>query len=201
PGCHTMTFTSGYLLYTSAFKSSTLPVILNTRPARDAEKSWSRIGITTFGRRSPTACAASSGSMASVLRQRSWSPSAGRKATSITGNPSATRVSSGKKIVSPASIRASATAAASAPRHSTTALEARSLRGLRRDAEGSQVAETVSEAHDLPPRFSHGRRDERIHALGHCHIGGTAHVVWALPPKVVGTAHRHVQIHSHTTSS
>src|SRR5262245_35534349 len=47
-----------------------------------------------------------------------------------------------------ASIMASATPAASAPRHSPAALEARSLRGLRCDAEGSQVAETVSEAGD-----------------------------------------------------
>jgi hypothetical protein len=41
----------------------------------------------------------------------------------------------------------------------------------------------------------------RIQALGRCHIGGGAHCVWALPPKVGGTAHRHVQVHSHTTSA
>jgi hypothetical protein len=48
------------------------------------------------------------------------------------------------------------TPAASALRQSTLALEARSLRGRRREAEASQVVEMVSEAHDLPPRFSHG---------------------------------------------
>jgi hypothetical protein len=99
-----------------------------------------------------------------------------------------------------ASIMASATSAASAPRHSTVALGARSLRGRRRDAEGSQVAETVSEAHDLPLRFSHGRHDGRIHALGCCHIGEAAYFVWALPPNIGGTAQRHVQVHPHTTS-
>jgi len=50
-------------------------------------------------------------------------------------------------------IMASATLAASAPLHSTSALEARSLQGLRRDAEGSQVPQTFSEAHNLFPRF------------------------------------------------
>jgi hypothetical protein len=73
-------------------------------------------------------------------------------------------------------IMASATPAASTPRHSTSALEARSLRGLRHDAAESQVVETVSEAHALPPRFLHGRSDVRIHAVGCFHIGGTARV-------------------------
>src|SRR5262245_28824053 len=100
-----------------------------------------------------------------------------------------------------ASIMASATPAAAAPRHSTSALEARSLRGLRRDAERCQGAETVSEAYDRPPRFSHGRSDGRIQALVHCHIGGGAYFVWALPPMVGGTAQRHVPVQSHTTSS
>src|SRR5215510_11021030 len=99
------------------------------------------------------------------------------------------------------SIMASSTPAASAPRHSTAALEARSLRGLRRDAEGSQGAETVSEAHHLLPRCSHGRGDRRIHTLGRCHIGVGAYSVWTLPPKVGGAAHRHGQMHSHTISS
>jgi hypothetical protein len=62
------------------------------------------------------------------------------------------------------------------------------------------VAETVSEAHDLPPRLSHGRRDGRIQALGCGHIGGTAYCVWALPPEVGRTAHRHVQVQSHATA-
>ena len=44
----------------------------------------------------------------------------------------------------------SATPAASRPRHSTSALKTRSLRGLRRKADEAQVAETVSEAHALP---------------------------------------------------
>src|SRR5262249_3011821 len=82
--------------------------------------------------------------------------------------------------------------AASAPRHSTSALEARNLRGLRHGANRGRVAETGSEAHDLPPRFSHGRGDGRIHSLGRCHIGGCAYFVWALPPKVVGTVQRTV---------
>ena len=51
-----------------------------------------------------------------------------------------------------ASIMASATPAAAAPHHSTAALEARSLRGLRREAERCHMAETVSKAHALPPR-------------------------------------------------
>jgi hypothetical protein len=90
-----------------------------------------------------------------------------------------------------ASIMASATPATSAPCHSTAAREASSLRGLRREAEGSHVAETVSEAHALPPRLSHRRREGRIPALGCGHIGGTAYCVWALPPNVGGTVHRH----------
>src|SRR5262249_20662137 len=44
---------------------------------------------------------------------------------------------------------ASATPAASGARHSISAPEAKSMRGLRRDAEGSQGAETLSEAPDL----------------------------------------------------
>src|SRR2546425_177004 len=96
---------------------------------------------------------------------------------------------------------ASATTATSGPRHSTSALEARSMRGLRRDTEGSQVAETGSETHDLSPRFSHGRSDVRIHFLSRLHIGGAAYFVWALPPNVGGTAQRHIQVHSLTTSS
>src|SRR5262245_27171742 len=90
----------------------------------------------------------------------------------------------------PASIMASATPTPFAPRHSTSVLEARSLRGLRRDAEGSQVAETIGEAHALPPRFSHGRRDRRIHAVGCCHIGGVAHICMGASAHKL---HRHVE--------
>jgi len=96
---------------------------------------------------------------------------------------------------------ASATPAAFAPRHSTSALKARIRQQLRRVAEGSLVAGTVREAHDLPPRFLHGSSDGRIHALGRFHIGGAAYFVWALPPTVGGTAQRYVQVHSHTASS
>jgi hypothetical protein len=55
-----------------------------------------------------------------------------------------------------------------------------------------RVAETVREKPGLPPRFSHGRSDRRLHALGRYHIGGGAYLVWALPPKVVGTVQRTV---------
>src|SRR5262245_57136946 len=48
------------------------------------------------------------------------------------------------------SIMWSTTPAASAPRHSTSALEVRSMREFRRDAEGLHVAETVNETHALP---------------------------------------------------
>src|SRR5262249_24800802 len=89
-----------------------------------------------------------------------------------------------------ASIMASATPTPFAPRDSTSVLEARSLRGLRRDAEGSHVAETIGEAHALPPRFSHGRRDRRIHAVGCCHIGGVAHICMGASAHRL---HRHVE--------
>jgi hypothetical protein len=56
------------------------------------------------------------------------------------------------------------------------------MRGLRRDAEGSHVAEMVSEAQDLPPRFWHSESEIRIHARGRFHIGGAAYCLWALPP-------------------
>src|SRR3989442_11805676 len=96
---------------------------------------------------------------------------------------------------------ASATTATSGPRHSTSALEARSMRGLRRDTEGSQVAETGSETHDLSPRFSHGRSDVRIHFLSRLHIGGAPSFFLALPPHFGGTPPKHKQVHSLTTPS
>jgi hypothetical protein len=64
------------------------------------------------------------------------------------------------------------------------------MRGLRRDAEGSQVAETVGEAHALPFGFRMVRSAVRIHALGRFHIGAVAYCVWAFPPNVGGTARR-----------
>src|SRR5690348_4121605 len=96
---------------------------------------------------------------------------------------------------------ASATLAPSASLHRTSALEARIRRGRRRDAEGAQGAETASEAPDLPPRFAHGEGNIRVQALGRFRIGGGTYFVWALPPNAGGTAQRHVQVHSHTTSS
>jgi len=74
------------------------------------------------------------------------------------------------------------------------------MQRLRCDTEGSQVAETVNEAHALPLRFYMVRKDVTIHALGRFYIGGVAYFVWALPPKAGGTAHRHGQVHPHTTS-
>jgi hypothetical protein len=67
------------------------------------------------------------------------------------------------------------------------------MQGLRRDAEGSQVAETVSQAPALPLGFRMVKSDGRIHSLGRFHIGGVAYFVWALPPNVGGTAQRYVQ--------
>jgi hypothetical protein len=67
------------------------------------------------------------------------------------------------------------------------------MRGLRHDADGLQVAKTVSEAHDLPLGFRMARSDKRIHSLGCFHIGGVAYFVWALPPNVGGTAQRYIQ--------
>jgi hypothetical protein len=60
------------------------------------------------------------------------------------------------------------------------------MRGLRRNAEGSQGAETVSEAHALPLGFRMVRSDGRIHFLSRFHIGGFAYFVWALPPILYG---------------
>ena len=51
------------------------------------------------------------------------------------------------------------------------------MRGLRRDAEGAQMAETVSETHALFLRFSHEKSDARIYDPGLLHIGGSAYFV------------------------
>ena len=61
-------------------------------------------------------------------------------------------------------------------------------RGLRRDAAGTQGAETGSEAHALPLGFGMVRRDGSIYALGCVHIGGISYGVWTLAPHVGGTA-------------
>jgi len=81
-----------------------------------------------------------------------------------------------------ASITPSATPVASGPRHSTVAPEARHGRGHRRDAERSQMAETVSKAHERFSRFSQERYAAIVHAPGFRHIGGSAYFVWAYPP-------------------
>src|SRR5262245_8430007 len=69
----------------------------------------------------------------------------------------------------------SAAPGASALQHSPAVPEARSLRGLRRDAEGSHMAETVRAAHALLIGFVIVRSDVRIHALERCYIGVNAY--------------------------
>ena len=44
------------------------------------------------------------------------------------------------------------------------------------------MVETVSEAHELFPRFSQERCIAMIQAPGLLHIGGAAYFVWAYPP-------------------
>ena len=63
------------------------------------------------------------------------------------------------------------------------------------------MAETVSEAHDLFPRFSQERCTVTIHALGLLHIGGAAYCVWEYPPNFGRTAQRHGEVHRRTTSA
>jgi molybdopterin synthase catalytic subunit len=75
------------------------------------------------------------------------------------------------------------------------------VRGLQREAERSQRAKTVSEAHDLFSRFLQGKNVAIVHASGHLHIGGTAYFVWAYPPNSGCTAHRQVAVHRRTTSA
>ena len=67
------------------------------------------------------------------------------------------------------------------------------MRGLRRDAERAQIAETVSKTHALFPRFSQERGAVIIQAPGLLHIGRAASLVWADPPNGGCTAQRHVQ--------
>jgi hypothetical protein len=47
---------------------------------------------------------------------------------------------------------------------------------------GHEMAETVSEAQDLFPRFSQERSATIVQAPGLLHIGGAACFVWAYPP-------------------
>jgi len=49
------------------------------------------------------------------------------------------------------------------------------VRGLRREAETSPMAETAHETQALCPRFSHGTSPVRIHAPGLLRIGGAAY--------------------------
>jgi hypothetical protein len=51
------------------------------------------------------------------------------------------------------------------------------MRGLRRNAERSHMAETVSEAHDRFPRFSQKICAVMIDAPGLLRIGGAAYFV------------------------
>jgi hypothetical protein len=60
------------------------------------------------------------------------------------------------------------------------------MRGLRRDAEGAQGAETVSEAPAFSLGFRRVRSAERIHSLGRFYIGGVAYFIWALPSNIGG---------------
>src|SRR5262245_29395350 len=89
------------------------------------------------------------------------------------------------------SIMASATRAASALRHSTSALEARACE----DSDVMLRGHTGPRWYARPMLSLLGfrivRRDGRIHTLGRFHIGGVAYCVWALPPKAGATAHRH----------
>jgi hypothetical protein len=61
-------------------------------------------------------------------------------------------------------------------------------------------ARVCAEGHALALRLSPERSERRIQALGRLHIGGAAYCVWARPPTVGGKAHRHVEVHSHTTA-
>src|SRR5262249_47124784 len=66
--------------------------------------------------------------------------------------------------------------AASGPQHSTSAPEAKRVRGCQHHAEWLQMATTAGESHDLFPRFPQERSAAIIHAPGLLHIGGTAYV-------------------------
>src|SRR5215831_8824903 len=72
--------------------------------------------------------------------------------------------------------------AASGPRHSTAAPEARHGRGRRCDAERTHMAETVRKAHERFPQFSWEGCAAIVHTPGLFHIGGAAYFVWAYPP-------------------
>src|SRR5262249_11242278 len=100
-----------------------------------------------------------------------------------------------------ASIMAAAPPAASGLCYSTSAPEARRVRGLRRDAERAQIAETVSKAHALFPRSSQERGAAMIQAPGLLHIGGAAYFVWVDSPDGECIAHRHGEVHRRTTSA
>ena len=63
------------------------------------------------------------------------------------------------------------------------------------------MAETVSKAHDLYPRFSQERNGAIVHAPGLLHIGGSAYFVWADPPNGGCIAQRHGEVHRRTISA
>jgi hypothetical protein len=75
------------------------------------------------------------------------------------------------------------------------------VRGLRRDAERSPMAATVSKAHELCPRFSQKRCAGMVHAPGLLHIGEAAYFGWADPPNFGCTAQRHGEEQRRTTSA
>jgi hypothetical protein len=91
--------------------------------------------------------------------------------------------------------------AASGPCYRNSALEARRVRGLRRDAERAQIAETVSKVHALFLRFSQERGAVIIQAPGLLYISRAAYFLWAVPPNGGCTAQRHGAVHRRTTSA
>jgi len=95
---------------------------------------------------------------------------------------------------------AAATPAASAPRHSPAALEARSLRGRCPDAARDPWPRRYTRPILSPLGCRLVRSARSIPARGRFHIGGGAYCVWAFPPTVGGTA-RHGQVHRHTTAA
>src|SRR5262245_16675882 len=94
---------------------------------------------------------------------------------------------------------ASAPPPASGPRYSTSALETKCVRGLRRAGERALETETVSEAHDLYSRFSQEKCAVIVHAPGLLHIGGSRNVVHAYTPNFRRPTPRHIHVHRRTT--
>jgi len=99
-----------------------------------------------------------------------------------------------------ASMMVSATPAPCRPCHSPAAREARACGDANVMLRDHTWPKRSTRAMSAPRNCSTVRRDGRIHAPGRLHIGGCAYCGWALPPKAGGTAHRHGQVHPHTTS-